>query len=491
MRDTNDRSLYPLYRREFLTRTAAGLGNLAAADLLAHQAPAAERRSGAANAGAQETGPRDPGALGSTHFPARAKRVIYLFQSGGPSHLDLFDYKPVLKQQHGHDVPASVLGTQRVSLMTRDKGRRACGSPFAFAQHGQSGAWVTDLMPHTARVADELCFIKSLQTEPINHDPAVTFIQTGRAITGRPAFGSWLHYGLGNECHDLPAYVVMISGNADQPILSRYYHNGFLPSRFQGVQFQSAGDPVLYLSNPSGISHANRGEIIQTINALNTLQLDRSGDPEIEARIDSFEMAYRMQTSVPGLMDFADESPAVLEMYGPEVTKPGTFAYQCLMARRLAERGVRFVQIFHAGWDHHGGLRDGLQRQALAADQPSAALIRDLRMRGMLDDTLVVWGGEFGRTAYSQGEDLNGRDHHPRCFSIWLAGGGIRPGLSIGATDDFGYNVVDQPINVRDLHATMLHLLGIDHARFTFRNQGLDDRLTGVESARLLREILA
>jgi hypothetical protein len=430
------------------------------------------------------------GALRGTHFPPKAKRVIYLFQSGGPSHLDLFDYKPMMKDQHGKDMPASVLGTQRVSLMTRDNGRRTCASPFNFAQHGKSGAWVTELMPHTAGVVDDLCFIKSLQTEPINHDPAVTFIQTGRAISGRPAFGSWMHYGLGNASDNLPAYVVMISGSADQPILSRYYHNGFLPSRYQGVQFQSAGDPVLFLSNPSGIDHANRGRIISTVNRLNAFHHEQSGDPEIEARIDSFELAYRMQTSVPELMDLKSEPKEVLDMYGPEVTKPGSFAYQCLMARKLAEREVRFVQIFHAGWDHHGGLKDGMIRQCQASDQPSAALIKDLKMRGMLDETLVVWGGEFGRTAYSQGNDLNGRDHHPRCYSIWMAGGGIKPGVTVGATDEFGYNIADNVIHVRDLHATMLHLLGIDHQRFTFKNQGLDDRLTGVEAARLLKEIM-
>ena len=469
---------YHFSRRRFLSQTASGFGLMALADLL-----------GVRSVGAAVVPPS--GALGGTHFAPKAKRVIYLFQSGGPSHLDLFDYKPVLVDQHGKDMPASVLGTQRVSLMTREKGRRTCASPFKFAQHGASGAWVTELMPHTAGVVDDLCFIKSLQTEPINHDPAVTFIQTGRAISGRPAFGSWMHYGLGNASRNLPAYVVMISGNADQPILSRYYHNGFLPSRYQGVQFQSAGDPVLFLSNPPGIDHGNRGRIIGTINQLNSLQHEQSGDPEIEARIDSFELAYRMQTSVPDLMNLKSEPKEVLDLYGPEVTKPGSFAYQCLMARKLAERDVRFVQIFHAGWDHHGGLKDGMIRQCQASDQPSAALIKDLKMRGMLDDTLVVWGGEFGRTAYSQGDDLNGRDHHPRCYSIWLAGGGIRGGITTGATDEFGYNIADNLIHVRDLHATMLHLLGIDHQRFTFKNQGLDDKLTGVESARIIQEILA
>jgi hypothetical protein len=472
---------YHQSRRRFLSQTAIGLGLIATADLL----------SQSVQAGSPSRPDRDRGALDGTHFVPKAKRVIYLFQSGGPSHLDLFDYKPLLKDQHGKDMPPSVLGTQRVSLMTRDLGRRTCASPFQFSQHGASGAWVTELMPHTAGIVDELCFIKSLQTEPINHDPAVTFIQTGRAISGRPAMGSWLHYGLGNASQDLPAYVVMISGSTDQPILSRYYHNGFLPSRFQGVQFQSAGDPVLFLSNPSGIDHANRGRIINMINQLNAQKLQQTGDPEIEARIDSFEMAYRMQTSVPELMDYAAETKECLEMYGPDVTTPGTYAYQCLMARRLAERDVRFIQIFHTGWDQHGGLKDGLIRQTKSSDQASAALIKDLKMRGMLDDTLVVWGGEFGRTAYSQGDDLNGRDHHPRCYSLWLAGGGIKPGLSVGSTDDYGYNIAENLIHVRDLHATMLQLLGIDHQKFTFKNQGLNDRLTGVEPARILQEILA
>lgn len=472
-------SYYPS-RRQFLSQTATGLGSMALAHLLQGNAYSA--------LGTKST---TGGALTETHFPAKAQRVIYLFQSGGPSHVDLFDYKPILNERHGQDVPTSVLGTQRVSLMTRDKGRRTCGSPFPFAQHGQSGIWITNLMPHTAGIADELCFIRSLQTEPINHDPAVTFIQTGRAITGRPAFGSWMHYGLGNASRDLPAYVVMIGGSLDQPILSRYYHNGFLPSRFQGVQFQSAGDPVLFLGNPTGIDHANRGRTIRAINELNSIQLEKIGDPEIEARIDSFEMAYRMQASVPRLMDLSTEPQSVLDMYGPDVKTPGSYAYQCLMARKLAERGVRFVQIFHAGWDAHGGLKDLMTRQTKSSDQPSAALIKDLKMRGMLDDTLVVWGGEFGRTAYSQGDDLNGRDHHPRCFSIWLAGGGIRRGVAIGTTDDFGYNVADNVIYVRDLHATMLHLLGIDHQRFNYKHQGLDDRLTGVEPARIVQEMLS
>jgi hypothetical protein len=476
----DSKQLWHSTRRHFLSGSATGFGLAAASGILGWQ-----------EAAAQPQNRTESGALRGTHFPARARRVIYLFQSGGPSHVDLFDDKPLLRKLHGTDMPQSILGEQRVTLMTRDKGRRACGSPYKFQQHGDSGLSLTELLPHTATVADDLCLIRSMQTEPINHDPAVTFMQTGRAISGRPAFGSWMHYGLGNASDNLPAYVVMICGNADQPILSRYYHSGFLPSRFQGVQFQSSGDPVLFLSNPSGMNHENRGRMVSTINQLNGLQLQATGDPEIEARIDSFEMAYRMQTSVPELMDLSTEPEDVLKMYGTDVTTPGSFAYQCLMARRLAECDVRFVQIFHAGWDHHGGLRDGLMRQTRSCDQASAALIRDLKMRGMLEDTLVVWGGEFGRTAYSQGDDLNGRDHHPRCFSMWLAGGGIRSGVTIGATDDFGYNIAENPIHVRDLHATLLQLLGIDHRKFQYRNQGLDDRLTGVEPARILDEILA
>lgn len=464
-------------RREFLSRTACGLGAMALGTLV----------PGASHA-AQEN---DPGTLGSTHFPAKAKRVIYLFQSGGPSHLDLFDPKPILSERQGEEVPASVLGTQRVSLMTRDAGRKACPSPFAFQQHGQAGVWITERMPRLAGVVDDLCFLNAVQTEPINHDPAVTFMQTGRAITGRPAFGSWMHWGLGNESNELPAYVVMTSGPVDQPILSRYYHSGFLPSRCQGVAFQSTGDPVLFLSPPAGLEREGRGRMIEAVNRINRQRYERIGDPEIEARIDAYEMAYRMQTSVPGLMDLSDETRETLELYGPDAERPGTYAYQCLMARRLAERGVRFVQIFHAGWDHHGGLREGLMRQTDSCDRGSAALIEDLKRRGMLEETLVVWGGEFGRTAYSQGGELNGRDHHPRCFTMWLAGGGVRGGTAYGKTDEWGYNVAEQGVQVRDLHATMLHLLGIDHERFTFRHRGLDDRLTGVEPARVVQEILS
>ena len=454
-------------RRHFLTHSALGMGGVAASTLLA-----------------------EPGSLDAPHFAPKAKRVIYLFMSGGPSHIDLFDHKPQLKEEHGKELPASIRGTQRVTLMTRGQSKFPCfGSPFRFTQHGKSGHWFSELMPHMASTADEWTMLKAVQTEPINHDPAMMFIQTGRGVPGRPAFGCWLHYGLGAESADLPAYIVMTSGNPGQPILSRYWHSGFLPSKYQGVQFQSTGDPVLFLSNPKGIDHASRGRVIGLANRLNALKHEQTGDPEIEARIDAFHMAYRMQVSVPELTNFADEPKSVLDLYGPDAAKQGSFAYQCLLARRLAERGVRFVQLFNGGWDHHGGLEGNIKRKAQQVDQATAGLIKDLKLRGMLDDTLVIWGGEFGRTAYTQGS--NGRDHHPRCFTKLVAGGGFKPGTSIGETDPYGYNIVRDKVHVRDLHATLLHCLGIDHRRLTFKFQGLDAKLTGVEAAKVRRELLA
>jgi hypothetical protein len=466
-------------RREFLTRTANGLGAIAAATLLDPQLTSGE---GAADS-------RQRGALGVTHFPGKAKRVIFLFQAGGPSHMDLFDYKPRLQAEHGQEVPPSVLGTQRVNLSSRGVTKTCFGSPFKFSRSGQSGQWFSDRLPYMAETADQWSFIKSVHSEPINHDPAVTFMQTGQQQSGRPALGSWMHYGLGSDCSDLPAFIVMISGTAQQPVLSRYWHSGFLPAKYQGVQFQSTGDPVLFLSNPSGIDHADRGRMIDAISQLNRIKHQQVFDPEIEARIDAFQMAYKMQSSVPDLIDFSDEPQYILDAYGPDVHQKDKFAYQCLLARRLAERGVRFVQIFHAGWDQHYTLQSDLSRQAKWADQPTAALIRDLGQRGMLDDTLVVWGGEFGRTAFSQ--QSTGRDHHPGCFTMALAGGGIQGGLTYGATDDYGYNVIENQVNVRDLHATILHCLGIDHQRFTYPIQGLDARLTGVDPARVVTEILS
>jgi len=450
-----------LTRRRFLQRTSAGLGVTALASLLGEQAAAG----------------------GTTHFPAKVKNVIYLFMAGGPSHVDLLDPKPKLKELHGREMPKSVLGEQRVTLMTRNQGAfKTASTPFKSARHGKGGVEMTELLPHLATVADELCVIRSLHSEPINHDPAVTFMQTGRPQPGLPCMGSWLSYGLGSANRDLPAFVVLLSGPLDQPIPSRYFHSGFLPSQHQGVQFLPGADPVLYLSNPPGVDAQTRRDLIEGINELNRLKQAQVRDPEIEARINSFELAFRMQTSVPELMDVSKEPARVQQMYGPDVKAPGTFARHCLLARRLVERGVRFVQLFHRGWDHHSDVAKRLTQQCQATDQPAAALLKDLKQRGLLDETLVIWGGEFGRTAYSQG-NLGGnwgRDHHPRCFSVWMAGGGLKRGYTHGATDDFGYNVTRDPVPVNDWHATILHLLGVEHTRLTYRFGGRDFRLTDV-----------
>jgi hypothetical protein len=432
------------------------------------------------------------GAQTGPHFAPRAKRVIFLFMSGGPSQMDLFDHKPILARRHGEEMPASVLGTQRVTLMTRDQGHfKTAATPYRFSRHGQCGHEMSELLPHLGTVADELCVLRAVHTEPINHDPAATFMQSGRANAGLPCMGSWLSYGLGSENRDLPAFVVMVSGPLDQPIASRYYHSGFLPSQHQGVEFQASGDPVHYLSNPPGISRAARGSMVERINELNRLRLAQVGDPEIEARISSFELAFRMQASVPELVNVAAEPRRVLDLYGPEVHNPGSFARHCLLARRLAERGVRFVQLFHRGWDQHHHVVDDLRRQTRATDQPCAALLRDLKERGLLDDTLVIWGGEFGRTAFGQGDLAGpfGRDHHPRCFTFWLAGGGVKAGSSFGATDDYGYNIAAEPVHVNDLHATILHLLGLDHERLTYRFGGRDFRLTDV-AGNVVKEVV-
>jgi hypothetical protein len=442
--------------------------------------------------GTDSSGVQVPGMLGRTHFAPTAKNVIFLFMGGGPSHVDTFDPKPILRARHGQEMPASVLGTQRVTLMTRNQGHfQTAATPFRFAQHGQAGHPMCELWRHLPRVADDLAFIHSVHTEPINHDPAVMFMQTGREQAGQPSMGSWCSYGLGSENQNLPAFVVMISGLMDQPIAPRTYQSGFLPSRHQGVQFQAAGDPVMYLSDPRGLSREARGEMVEGINELNRLRLAQAGDPEIETRIHAFELAFRMQTAVPELVNIQDESERALAMYGPEVNNPGTFARHCLLARRLVERGVRFVQLFQRGWDQHTDVIGGLRRQIAAADQPIAALICDLKARGLLDSTLVIWGGEFGRTAYGQGNLTGafGRDHHPRCFTYWLAGGGIKAGVRHGSTDDFGYNVAENPVHVHDLHATILHCLGIDHERLTYRFGGRDFRLTDL-AGNVVREVL-
>jgi hypothetical protein len=435
-------------------------------------------------------------ALRTPH--SKAKRVIYLFQSGAPSQLDLFDPKPQLEKYRGQNLPDSIRKGQRLTGMTAFQSSfPTAPSMFKFAQHGQSGATLSELLPHTARVADRLSFIKSMFTEQINHDPAITFALTGFQLAGRPSLGAWLSYGLGSENKDLPAFVVMVSlgtGNTgDQPLYDRLWGSGFLPSQYQGVKFQSGPDPVWYLTNPAGISDSVRRRFLDDLAKLNQQNAAVVGDPEITARIAQYEMAYRMQSSVPELTDLSKEPASVFERYGPDARKPGTYAANCILARRLAERGVRFIQLFHRGWDQHNNCPKQITNQARDTDQPTAALIEDLAERGMLEDTLVIWGGEFGRTVYSQGKltaDNYGRDHHPRCFTIWLAGAGIKPGLTIGETDDFSYNIVRDPVEVHDLNATILHCLGLEHTKLTYRFQGRDFRLTDVHG-KLIQPLLA
>jgi len=470
-------------RRQFFARGATGIGAVALASLLGRPLFAA------APAG---------GLPGCPHFAPKAKRVIYLFMHGGPSQLDLFDHKPGLRALQGQELPASVRGTQRLTGMTSgQKSLAITSSAFQFAQHGQSGAWVSELLPQTAGIVDDLCFIRSMHTEAINHDPAVTFLQTGNQQPGRPSLGSWTSYGLGSENDNLPAFVVLISrGSAARPVdplYARLWGSGFLPSNHQGVAFRASGDPVLYLSNPPGLGDAARRVQLDLVGALNQHAAEKQIDPEIETRIAQYEMAYRMQTSVPELTALTDESEATFSRYGPQSRRPGTFAANCLLARRMAERGVRFIQLYHRGWDQHYNLPSDLRLQCQDVDQPCAALISDLKQRGLLDDTLVVWGGEFGRTTYSQGklEATNyGRDHHGRCFTMWMAGGGVRAGAIHGETDDFCYNVVRDPVHVHDLNATILHQLGIDHTRLTFKFQGRYFRLTDV-SGEVVKSILA
>jgi len=456
-------------RRRFLDRFGMGLGSLALADLLDPQ-PA----SSAGNDRPQ----------GFHHAP-RAKRVIFLFQSGGPSQMDLFDYKPELNRQHGKQLPESIRRGQRLTAMSGNQSSLPlAGSPFKFTQHGDSGAWLSEVLPHTAGVADDLCFIKSMHTEAINHGPAVTHVQTGSQFPGRPSMGAWLSFGLGSENKNLPAFVVLVTKNkGGQPLVSRLWGSGFLPSKHQGVRFRSGQEPVLYLNNPAGIQAQNRRQMLDALASLHQLQLDRAADPQIETRIAQYELAYRMQMSVPDATNLTDEPKYIFEQYGEAARNPGSFAANCLLARRLAERGVRFIQLYHPGWDQHGSLSGGLRNQCRETDQASAALVSDLKRRGMLDDTLVIWGGEFGRTNYCQGKLSKanfGRDHHPRCFSLWMAGGGVRPGTSYGQTDPLGYNIAQDPVHVHDLQATILHVLGIDHERLTFKYQGRHFRLTDV-----------
>jgi hypothetical protein len=469
-----------LTRRQLFGRAATGIGTVALSSILAPQAQAAK------------------GLAGFPNFPAKAKRVIYLHQSGAPSQMDLFDYKPTLAAHFGEDLPDSVRQGQRLTGMTSGQKRfPVAPSVYKFAQYGKAGTWFSELLPHTAKISDELCVVKSMYTEAINHDPAITFIQTGSQIAGRPCFGSWVSYGLGCETDDLPAFVVMISRGTgrkvDQPLYDRLWGSGFLPTAYQGVKFRSGGDPVLYLSNPPGIDSTGRRSMLDDIRELNEINEKQFGDPEIVTRIRQYEMSYRMQTSVPELTDLSKEPASTFALYGPDAHTPGTYAANCILARRLAERGVRFIQLYHMGWDHHEGVPRQLPPQCQDTDQASAALITDLKQRGMLDDTLVIWGGEFGRTVYCQGNlspENYGRDHHPRCFTVWMAGGGIKGGVSYGETDAYSYNITDKPVHVHDMNATLLHCLGVDHTKLTYRYQGRDFRLTDVHGS-VVKDLLA
>ena len=458
-----------LNRRALLRGSAAALGSASLASLLTRDGLAA------------------PHGATPTHFTPKAKRVIYLFQSGGPSHLELYDYKPKLKELHGTELPDSIRQGQRLTGMTSgQKSFPVIAPKFGFHQSGQAGTWISDLLPHTSKVLDDICLVRSMHTEAINHDPAITFIQTGSQQPGRPSLGAWLSYGLGSEAEDLPAFIVLISHgsgkDSNQGLLERLWGSGFLPSNHQGVKLRGSGDAVLYLSDPPGIDRDLRRTMLDSLAKLNQRQLAQSGDPEIATRISQYEMAFRMQSSVPDLTDLSRESAQTFELYGEESKKPGTYAANCLLARRLLERGVRCVQLYHRGWDQHGGLPTNIPLQCRDIDQAQAGLITDLKQRGMLEDTLIVWAGEFGRTVYGQGGLLDdyGRDHHGRCFTVWMAGGGIKPGVVHGETDEYGYNIVKDPVHIHDMNATILHCLGYDHKRLTFRFQGRDYRLTDV-----------
>jgi hypothetical protein len=470
-------------RRHFLGKAALGLGSVALGSLLIP--------------GLMKNNEEDIAqAIGLPHFAPKAKRVIYLFQNGAPSQLESFDYKPMLNKMHGQELPASIRMGQRLTGMTSNQAKfPLVGSYFKFQQYGQSGAWVSELFPHMAKIADELCFIKTMHTEAINHDPALTFMQTGAQQGNRPSMGSWLSYGLGSENKNLPAFCVLLSrgrGNG-QGVYAKLWTNGFLDSVHQGVQFSSGEEPVLYLNDPAGFDKVARRRMLDNLAELNSMNFEKFGDPEIQTRIQQYEMAYRMQTSVPELTDVSKEPDHIIKMYGPDCLMPGTYAANCLLARKLSEAGVRFVQLYHQGWDQHGNLTGEMPLQAQDADRASAALVMDLKQRGLLDETLVIWGGEFGRTNYCQGDlsDKNyGRDHHPRCYTIWMAGGGIKPGITYGETDEFGYNIAKDPVHVNDFHATVLHLLGLDHEKLTFKHLGRRYRLTDV-SGKVVTPILA
>ena len=474
---TGPNPINPLDRRAFLSKLGMGLGGIALADLMNPVSAAGG------------------GILGRPHFTPKAKRVIYLFQSGGPSQFETFDPKPLIRERNGEELPGSVRGNQRLTGMSGNQASFPMAGSFTdFKKYGQSDMEISDLLPHTSKIADDICVIRSMQTDAINHDPAITFLQTGSQIAGRPCIGSWLNYGLGSDNENLPGFVVLITkGQGGQPLYSRLWGSGFLPSKHSGVQFRAGKEAVLYLDNPSGVSGKSRRKLLDSLRDLHEHQLAITGDPEINTRIAQFEMAYRMQSSVPEVTDLSGEPEHVLKLYGDDVKTPGTYAANCLKARRLAESGVKFIQLYHQGWDQHGSLPKGISAQCKETDQPSAGLIQDLKQRGMLDDTLVIWGGEFGRTTYSQGiltATDYGRDHHPRCFSTWMAGGGVKGGTTYGATDEFGYNVTENPVHVHDFHATLLHLLGIDHERLTYKFQGRRYRLTDVHG-HIVKGILA
>ncbi|MEM6892180.1 MAG: DUF1501 domain-containing protein [Bacteroidota bacterium] len=483
-----------LNRRAFLGKSALGVGGLALGSLLGCNFYRKEGELVVKENNAMGI----KGILNAPHHSAKVKRVIYLFQSGGPSQLELFDYKPLLNERRGEDLPESIRNGQRLTGMTSGQDKfPLVGSNFGWKQYGKNGTWISDLLPYMGKMVDDICIIKSMYTEAINHDPAVTFFQTGSQQPGRPSIGSWLSYGLGSENENLPAFTVLLSRGSGrpngQPLYTRLWGNGFLHSLHQGVQFRAAKDPVLYLNDPKGVSKETKRTILDNLAALNEKQYKEFGDEEIQSRIAQYEMAYRMQTSVPEVMDTEKEPDYIYKMYGSDAKIPGTYAANCLLARRLAEQDVRFIQLYHMGWDQHDNLPAAIEKQAKDVDQASAALVADLKQRGMLEDTLVIWGGEFGRTNYSQGllTDTNyGRDHHPRCFTMWLAGGGVKPGIVYGETDDFGYNIVDKPVHVHDFQATLLHLLGIDHERLTYKYQGRRFRLTDVEG-HLVKDILA
>lgn len=466
-------------RREFLVRSAQGIGTMALASLL--------NGSGLASGASNPASDRWTGVVRPTHIAPRAKRIIYLYMAGGPSHLETFDYKPTLAAMHGRPMPASITKGEQLAQLQGQQ-LRCMGPGYAFGRHGLSGQEISEIFPYISQIADDICIVRSMQTDQINHDPAHTFMNTGSMIPGRPSIGSWMLYGLGSESENLPGFVVMTSqgGGQGQPIAARQWHSGFLPGRFQGVKFQSTGDAVNYVELPDGVDVSRQRELVDAVRRLNEIKKAAVADPEIETRIAQYEMAFRMQTSVPELVDFSDEPEHIKELYGTEGAD-GSFASNCLLARRMAERGVRFIQLYHRGWDHHGEIKEGVGMAARLVDQASAALVLDLKQRGMLEDTLVIWGGEFGRTPMAQG---TGRDHHIRGFSIWMAGGGVRGGVTYGKTDDFGFDVVENPVHVHDLHATILHLMGINHEKLTYRHRGRDFRLTDVHG-HVVNDILA